>query len=71
MNPHARSVLIALAATLAACVPPDEPLRDGETLAPEIEIQVVHQRIETPVRRALSNSFAFGGNNVNLLVEAP
>jgi len=24
-----------------------------------------------PVRRALSNSFAFGGNNVSLLVGAP
>lgn len=34
---------------------------------PEIDIRVVHEKLETPVRHVLSNSFAFGGNNVSVL----
>jgi 3-oxoacyl-[acyl-carrier-protein] synthase-1 len=37
----------------------------------KIAIQVATLRIDTPIRRVLSNSFAFGGNNVSVLVGAP
>jgi 3-oxoacyl-[acyl-carrier-protein] synthase-1 len=34
---------------------------------PEISINVVHEKIERKLRTVLSNSFAFGGNNVSVL----
>ena len=37
----------------------------------KIAIRVATLRIDTPIRRVLSNSFAFGGNNVSVLVGAP
>lgn len=39
----------------------------ADPVDPEISIRVVHERIETPVRHVLSNSFAFGGNNVSVI----
>ena len=38
---------------------------------PEIHIQLLDSTQRCPVRRALSNSFAFGGNNFCVLLEAP
>lgn len=35
---------------------------------PEIGIHVVTERLKQPLRRVLSNSFAFGGNNVSVVV---
>ncbi len=35
-----------------------------------VEINLVHERIEQPLRRVISNSFAFGGNNVSVVLEA-
>jgi len=49
-------------------IPPS--LRVGEVDA-GIDVNVVTQRTEGSFKRVLSNSFAFGGNNVSLLVEAP
>jgi len=39
-------------------------------LDPEVRIQVIVEPEEGPVRRVLSNSFAFGGSNVSVLVGA-
>ncbi|MCA8949395.1 MAG: beta-ketoacyl-[acyl-carrier-protein] synthase II, partial [Planctomycetes bacterium] len=40
-------------------------------LDPEIAITVPTELVRGQIRRVLSNSFAFGGNNVSLLVGAP
>ncbi len=37
----------------------------------KITVRVATERIDGPIRRVLSNSFAFGGNNVSVLVGAP
>ena len=37
----------------------------------KIAVRVATERIDGPVRRVLSNSFAFGGNNVSVLIGAP
>ena len=37
---------------------------------PEIGIRVQSEPLEGEVRRALSNSFAFGGSNVSVLIGA-
>ena len=49
-------------------IPPS--LRAGE-VDPTLDINVVTERTAGRFKRVLSNSFAFGGNNVSLLVEAP
>ncbi len=43
----------------------------SETLDPEIRIRVPIDGIEMPIRRVLSNSFAFGGSNVSLAIGIP
>jgi 3-oxoacyl-(acyl-carrier-protein) synthase len=45
-------------------------LGDG-AIDPEIVVRVPTERTTGTFRRVLSNSFAFGGNNVALLVAAP
>jgi len=47
------------------------PSLGAAPLDPEIRLLVPTSVLRGPVRRALSNSFAFGGNNVSLLVGAP
>lgn len=42
-----------------------------EPLDEAIALHVPTSPIDTPVRRVLSNSFAFGGNNISLLLGAP
>ncbi len=37
----------------------------------KIPVRVATESVEGPVRRVLSNSFAFGGNNISLLLGAP
>ena len=56
-----------------------EALRNGwipasvgaDPLDPEIGLNVPTQSVDTDVRLALSNSFAFGGSNVSLVFGAP
>jgi 3-oxoacyl-[acyl-carrier-protein] synthase-1 len=40
-------------------------------LDPAITIRVLEQRIDRPVRAAISNSFAFGGSNASVVFGAP
>jgi 3-oxoacyl-[acyl-carrier-protein] synthase-1 len=47
------------------------PSLGAAPLDPEIRLYVPTHTLRQRVRRALSNSFAFGGNNVSLLVAAP
>lgn len=42
-----------------------------DPLDPEVKVQVVREAAEAPVRTVLSNSFAFGGSNVSVLIGAP
>lgn len=37
---------------------------------PNVRINLVQERTERPIRRVMSNSFAFGGNNVAVVLEA-
>jgi 3-oxoacyl-[acyl-carrier-protein] synthase I len=39
----------------------------ADPVDPEIEIHIAKERIETPVHHVLSNSFAFGGNNISVV----
>lgn len=43
----------------------------SETLDPELRIHVPAEGLDAPVRRVLSNSFAFGGSNVCLAIGEP
>ena len=43
----------------------------ADPLDPEIGLNVPTQSVDTDVRLALSNSFAFGGSNVSLVFGAP
>jgi 3-oxoacyl-[acyl-carrier-protein] synthase-1 len=47
------------------------PALGAEAIDPEILLQVPTSVVRGTFRRVLSNSFAFGGNNVSLLVGAP
>jgi 3-oxoacyl-[acyl-carrier-protein] synthase-1 len=38
---------------------------------PKIMVRVNLERLEGPVRRVVSNSFAFGGNNISVVIGAP
>ncbi len=43
----------------------------ADPIDPDIEVHVVQERTTGTFRRVLSNSFAFGGNNVSVLLGAP
>ena len=43
----------------------------AEPIDPKIKIRVNVERLEGPVRRVVSNSFAFGGNNISVVIGAP
>lgn len=43
----------------------------AEPIDPKIPIRIATERVEGTLRRVLSNSFAFGGNNVSVLLGAP
>jgi len=47
------------------------PSIHADPVDPDIGVRVVTARTEGSFRRVLSNSFAFGGNNVSVLVGAP
>jgi 3-oxoacyl-[acyl-carrier-protein] synthase I len=47
------------------------PSVGSNPLDPEVRVRVVAERIDGPVRRVLSNAFAFGGNNCTLALGAP
>lgn len=47
------------------------PSLGAAPIDPEVRLRVPTEVVRTRVRRVLSNSFAFGGNNVSLLVGAP
>jgi 3-oxoacyl-[acyl-carrier-protein] synthase-1 len=42
-----------------------------DPIDPKIEINVAREPIRGELRRVLSNSFAFGGNNISVLLRAP
>jgi 3-oxoacyl-[acyl-carrier-protein] synthase-1 len=42
-----------------------------DPIDPKVEVNVVREPIERKVRRVMSNSFAFGGNNIAVLLRAP
>ena len=71
---HTLGAAAALEFAFAACAveegwipgaPGDEPID------PELRVRVPTARTTGTFRRVMSNSFAFGGNNVSLLVAAP
>jgi 3-oxoacyl-(acyl-carrier-protein) synthase len=37
----------------------------------KIRVRVNEKRLDGPVRRVVSNSFAFGGNNISVVLGAP
>ena len=47
------------------------PSLHSDPLDPEIQLRVPTAVVQGRFRRVLSNSFAFGGNNVSVLVGAP
>ena len=47
------------------------PSLEALPLDPKVNIRINTERQEGDFRRVLSNSFAFGGNNVSVLVRAP
>ena len=71
---HTLGAAAAIEMAFAACaieegfLPP--ALGDGE-IDPEIDICVPTEKTTGTFQRVMSNSFAFGGNNVSLLVGAP
>ena len=42
----------------------------AEPTDPSIEANIAHTRLDRPVKRVMSNSFAFGGNNVSVLLRS-
>jgi 3-oxoacyl-(acyl-carrier-protein) synthase len=42
-----------------------------DPIDPKVEINVVREPMRLGLRRVLSNSFAFGGNNISVLLRAP
>ncbi|MCK5942043.1 MAG: beta-ketoacyl-[acyl-carrier-protein] synthase family protein [Planctomycetes bacterium] len=71
---HTLGAAAALEMAFSACaieegwIPP--AIGDGD-IDPEIEVRIPTEKTDGAFRRVLSNSFAFGGNNVSLLVAAP
>jgi len=64
----ATEVAFAVHAILAGRIPPN---LGADPIDPAVsELDIVREPRDAPVRRALSNSFAFGGSNVSVLVGA-
>lgn len=61
----ATEAVIAMIALDEGWIP---PALGVEPVDPKVSIQIEASRVETPIRRVLSNSFAFGGNNISLLL---
>jgi 3-oxoacyl-[acyl-carrier-protein] synthase-1 len=71
---HALGAAAALELVFAACAIEEgwiPPSLGADDLDPEIGLSVPATLTRGRFRRVLSNSFAFGGNNVSLLLEAP
>ncbi|WP_034270141.1 beta-ketoacyl-[acyl-carrier-protein] synthase family protein [Actinospica robiniae] len=62
----ALEALIAVLSLEHGVIPPTRNLTDAQ-IDPDIELDVVAVRRETPQRAVLSNSFGFGGQNVSLV----
>ncbi|HIE71810.1 MAG TPA: hypothetical protein EYP98_17425, partial [Planctomycetes bacterium] len=71
---HTLGAAAALEMAFSACaieegfLPP--AIGDGE-IDPKIDVNIPTEKTTGTFQRVLSNSFAFGGNNVSLLVGAP
>lgn len=63
----ATEAAIAIFSLIENWIPPS---LGADPIDPTIEINVVHALQHTRVRRVMSNSFAFGGNNVSVLLRA-
>ena len=71
---HTLGAAGALEFTFAACAIEEgwvPPALGADALDPDIRLHVPARVVRGPFRRVLSNSFAFGGNNVSVLVGAP
>ena len=71
---HRVGAAAALEFTFAACAIEEgwiPPSLGADELDPTIELNVPTAVTRGSFRRIISNSFAFGGNNVSLLVTAP
>ena len=71
---HTLGAAAALELAFSACAIEEgwiPPALGAGAVDPEIDIHVPTSRTAGSFRRVMSNSFAFGGNNVSLLVGAP
>jgi len=71
---HTLGAAAALEFAFAACAVEEgwiPPSLGADSVDPEISLTIPNRVTRGSFRRVLSNSFAFGGNNVCLLIEAP